>query len=235
MTELLQAPHPFAGLRRNHYRAVLIDPPTRFVAGVKSRPQHYKRMTDAEIAALPVADLVHPDGGWIGLWVTSPKLFKPMRTRSRLRPDELAHEWGLRYSGRGWLWLKITKKAKPRGPWMLTDFARGQGLTTGKNAEDCLLFRTSKAPAIRSRKGFELIIAPRREHSRKPDEIYDRVEQTLSGPYCELFARQRIERAGWDSWGDEVDLFKPAAAPLFGVIESVHTGRSGAGHETRIL
>jgi N6-adenosine-specific RNA methylase IME4 len=212
--ELISAPHPFAGLRRAHYRAILIDPPTRFVAGTKSRPQHYKRMSDAAIAALPVQDLLHADGGWVGLWVTSPKIFKPMGSRARLRPDELADEWGLRYSGRGWLWLKLAKKAKPHGPWMAADFARGQGLTTGKNAEDCYLFRTAKAPRIKSRKGFELIFAPRREHSRKPDEIYDRIEQTLDGPYCELFARQRINRPQWDSWGDEVDLFGPSAVPL---------------------
>ena len=36
----------------------------------------------------------------------------------------------------------------------------------------------------------ELIIAPVREHSRKPDEIYRRVEALSNGPYLELFARQ---------------------------------------------
>lgn len=213
MTDLLQAPHPFAGLRAQYYRAVMIDPPTKFIAGTKSRPQHYNRMSDADIAALPVRDLLHPDGGWIGLWVTSPKLYKPMGSKVRLRPDELAHAWGCRYSGRGWIWLKLSKRAKPAGPWFPGDFARGQGLTTGKNAEDCLLFRRGKV-SIKSRKGFELLFAPRRQHSRKPDEIYDRIEQTLTGPYCELFARQRIGRADWDSWGDQVDLYQRPAMPL---------------------
>jgi hypothetical protein len=54
----LPAEHPFAGLRLHHYRCVLIDPPTKFVTGTKGRPQHYGRMTDAEIAALPVGDLL---------------------------------------------------------------------------------------------------------------------------------------------------------------------------------
>lgn len=213
MADILPVGHVFAGLRAHHYRALLIDPPTRFVAGTKSRPQHYARMTDRGIADLPVADLLHPDGCWIALWVTSPKLFKPMGTKSRLRPDELAHCWGCRYSGRGWLWIKLRRKAKPGGPWFPSDFARGLGLTTGKNAEDCLLFRRGKV-GIKSRKGFELIFAPRRQHSRKPDEIYDRIETTLQGPYCELFARQRIDRAQWDAWGDQVDLFAPSATPL---------------------
>ena len=45
-------------------------------------------------------------------------------------------------------------------------------------------------------------MAPRQEHSRKPDEVYDRIEQLLEGPYVELFARR--ERKGWDSWGNEL-------------------------------
>jgi N6-adenosine-specific RNA methylase IME4 len=37
----------------------------------------------------------------------------------------------------------------------------------------------------------ELIIAPRREHSRKPDEIYHRIEALCAGPFVELYARQQ--------------------------------------------
>jgi N6-adenosine-specific RNA methylase IME4 len=213
MSEILQAPHPFAGLRKNYYRGVLIDPPTAYIAGTKSRPQHYIRMSDRGIAALPVQDLLHPDGAWIGLWVTSPKLYKPMGSKVRLRPDELADAWDCVYSARGWVWVKLRKRAKPHGPWYPADLHRGQGQTTGKNAEDCLLFRYKKAP-LKSRKGFEPILAPLREHSRKPDAIYDQFELALHGPYCELFARQRVERPDWDSWGDQVDLFQPAAMPL---------------------
>lgn len=214
--EVLPPGHVFAGLRKNYYKCLMIDPPTRFIGGTKSRPQHYSRMTDADIAALPVADLMHSEGAWVGLWVTSPKLFKPLGSKVRWRPDELAHAWGCRYSGRGWLWLKLSKKARHDGPWYPGEFARGQGLTTGKNAEDCLLFRRGKVP-IKSRKGFELLFAARRQHSRKPDEIYSRVELTLHGPYCELFARQRIGRENWDSWGDQVDLFAPSGVPLLEV------------------
>jgi N6-adenosine-specific RNA methylase IME4 len=49
------------------------------------------------------------------------------------------------------------------------------------------------------------IIEPRREHSRKPDCIHERIERLVAGPYVELFARQR--RPGWDCWGNEVDKF----------------------------
>lgn len=213
---ILPPEHVFAGLRRQHYRVVLIDPPTKYIAGTKSRPQHYRRMTDPELWHLPVVDLLHPDGAWVALWVTSPKLYKPTGSKVRLRPDELAASphWGkLVYSARGWSWIKLRKKAKLTGPWFTQDLHRGQGQTTGKNLEDCLLFRYKKQP-LKSRKGFEPIFAHLREHSRKPDQIYDQIELALHGPYCELFARQRIQRDGWDSWGDQVDLFQPTAVPL---------------------
>jgi hypothetical protein len=48
----------------------------------------------------------------------------------------------------------------------------------------------------------QLILAPRREHSRKPDEAYERIEALVPGPYLELFAR--APRKGWHSWGYEV-------------------------------
>ena len=47
-----------------------------------------------------------------------------------------------------------------------------------------------------------LIVAPVREHSRKPDEIYDQIEALWPGPYVELFARH--QREGWFSWGNEL-------------------------------
>lgn len=50
-----------------------------------------------------------------------------------------------------------------------------------------------------------VISAPRREHSRKPEQMYDLIEKRSPGPYIELFARNT--REGWDSWGNEVGKF----------------------------
>jgi N6-adenosine-specific RNA methylase IME4 len=44
-----------------------------------------------------------------------------------------------------------------------------------------------------------------REHSRKPDETYARIEELFDGPYLEIFARSR--RDGWASIGNEVEKF----------------------------
>ena len=43
----------------------------------------------------------------------------------------------------------------------------------------------------------------KREHSRKPDEIYDIIEQCSPGPHLELFARHH--HPGWIQWGDQLD------------------------------
>jgi N6-adenosine-specific RNA methylase IME4 len=202
----LPAGHVFAGLKANHYRCVLVDPPTRFVAGTKGRPQHYARLSDREIAALPVADLLHPEGACIFFWATSPKLFRPKTSRTLLRPDEIAEAWGARYSGRAFVWVK-TKKSTANGlPFRMTadSLHRGMGYTTRKNAEDCFLFKV-RAPKRLAADVDEIIIAPVREHSRKPEEAYDRTERLCAGPRVELFAREK--RLGWDSWGNEVGKF----------------------------
>jgi N6-adenosine-specific RNA methylase IME4 len=133
------AGHVFAGLKARHYRCALIDPPTTFFAGSKGRPQHYARMSDREIAALPVADLLHPDGGWIFLWVTSPKFYPPTSSGRLLSPADLVRPWGARYSARAFVWVKMKKSAANGLPFGITadSLHRGLGYTTRKNAEDC--------------------------------------------------------------------------------------------------
>jgi N6-adenosine-specific RNA methylase IME4 len=199
----LPASHVFAGLQVRHYRCVLIDAPTAFLAGTKRRPQHYRRMSDREIAALPVADLLHPDGAWIFLWVTSPKLYPSSRSGRLLSPAEIVRPWGAQYSGRAFVWVKIKRSAANRFSFGMTadSLHVGMGYTTRKNAEDCLLFRVG-SPKRLARDVREIILAPVREHSRKPDEVIERIERFCAGPRVELFSRQA--RPGWHSWGDEV-------------------------------
>ena len=55
----------------------------------------------------------------------------------------------------------------------------------------------------------QLIVAPRREHSRKPDEAHERIERLVSGARLELFARQ--SRSGWATWGDQSTRFQEVA------------------------
>jgi len=188
----LPAAHVFAGLKARHYRCVLVDPPSAFLAGTKGRPQHYARMSDREIAALPVADLLHPDGAWIFLWVTSPKLYPPPGSGQLLSPADIVRQWGAKYSARAFVWVKTKKSAANELPFGVTTATlhRGLGYTTRKNAEDCLLFKVG-TPKRLAADVDEIILSPVREHSRKPDEAVERIERFCAGPRVELSHARR--------------------------------------------
>jgi N6-adenosine-specific RNA methylase IME4 len=84
------------------------------------------------------------------------------------------------------------------------------GFTTRKNSESCWLGRRGN-PKILSHAVREVIVSPAREHSRKPDEFYRRVEQFCPGPRLDLFGRQ--SRPGWVAYGAESTKFDPPASP----------------------
>ena len=52
-----------------------------------------------------------------------------------------------------------------------------------------------------------VIISRKREHSRKPDQLYEIIQQCSPGPYLELFCR--VPHAGWTCWGDEAENYEP--------------------------
>src|SRR5690606_24080425 len=58
------------------------------------------------------------------------------------------------------------------------------------------------------RRQVNYLATRKREHSRKPDELYDIIEACSPGPRIELFARGT--RQGWTMWGDQaVEDYKP--------------------------
>lgn len=180
----------FPMIPRQRYRCILADPPWFFSAGTKGRPQHYPRLRDHELMRMPIQTLAHPDGCWLFMWCTSPKVQSAFH---------VAHAWGFKFSGRGFIWIK-TLQANGDMPRLHT----AQGFTTRKNAEDCWLFRRG-APKRNAKDIHEVIISPVRENSRKPDEQYERIRRYCSGPRLELFGRQAWK--GWDVWGNEVGKF----------------------------
>jgi N6-adenosine-specific RNA methylase IME4 len=183
---------PFAGLPKHHFATMLVDAPYHFGTYSKkgqgrSPSQHYSDMTIDELAKLPVADLAAPDC-WLFNWIPDPHIEAGLA---------LMKAWGFSISGKAHTWAK----QNPSG----TGWHFGMGFTTRKNTESCWLGRRGK-PKILAHDVRELIIAPRREHSRKPDEIYGGIERMCAGPYLEMFARQQWP--GWSAWGDQVDRFE---------------------------
>jgi N6-adenosine-specific RNA methylase IME4 len=187
----LIAAGPFAGLGAYYYAVILADPPWSYATysakGTgRGAVSHYDTMTLAQLAALPVAELAAPDCALL-LW----------------RPhwaSELAHDliraWEFTYKTVAFTWAK-PNRTKP-GWWA------GCGKVTRQNAEQ-VLYATRGRPRRLHADVRELIIAPRREHSRKPDETRERIERLVAGPYLELFARD--SRRNWDVWGAQTGLF----------------------------
>lgn len=116
---------------------------------------------------------------------------------------QLIEAWGFKYKCAGFYWAKTNKTADPER-LNAQSFSTGMGFWTRANPEMCLL-ATRGNPKRVGKDVRRLLISPRREHSRKPDEIYSRIERLVQGPYVELFAR--ASRPGWDTWGDQRTLF----------------------------
>jgi N6-adenosine-specific RNA methylase IME4 len=183
--------------RPGHYRVIYADPPWSFATYSRkgkgrSPDAHYDCMDLDAIKRLPVAGWAHPDAVLL-LWATDPLLDRAL---------EVIQAWGFAYKTVGFYWAKLNKGTSAVASE--ADFFTGLGFWTRANPEPCLL-ATRGRPRRRSGGVRKLVLAPRREHSRKPDEMYERIEALLEGPYLELFARG--SRPGWDAWGDQAGLF----------------------------
>jgi N6-adenosine-specific RNA methylase IME4 len=193
-----------ASPRLDHYRVIYADPPWTFATYSRkgkgrSAEAHYDCMSLADIKALPVAEWAARDCVLL-LWTTDPLLEKAL---------EVIRAWGFTYKTVGFCWAKLNKSASPTLDER--SFFTGLGFWTRANPELCLL-ATRGHPKRRSRNVKKLIVSPRREHSRKPDEAYARIEALCEGPYLELFAR--APRPGWDSWGHERAGFTDDRLPV---------------------
>ncbi|HEY7492013.1 MAG TPA: MT-A70 family methyltransferase [Candidatus Tectomicrobia bacterium] len=171
------------------FGTVLADPPWRFANRTgKMAPEHrrlsrYATMTQQEIGSLPVAQLVLPRSH-LYLWVPNALILEGL---------EVMRCWGFTYKT-NLVWYKVRRDGGPD--------RRGVGFYF-RNVTELVLFGTrgtlrTLAPGRRQE---NILVSRKREHSRKPDELYAIIEQCSPGPYLELFARQA--RPGWRQWGNE--------------------------------
>ena len=182
--------NPFYGLRLGHYGAILADPPSPFKTRSpkgqgRSAVRHYKTMDWTAIMAMPVEQLAAKDCV-LFLWATWPTMPQALR---------LIEFWGFEYKTCAFDWVKVNKDRRPRF---------GLGYWTRSNTEPCLL-ATRGHPKRLNADVSQVIVTQRREHSRKPDQVREKIERLVAGPYLELFARSRCK--GWDSHGNEVEKF----------------------------
>ncbi len=187
---------PFSPLEPGAYGLILADPPWSFLTRSdkgkgKSPDRHYGCMSLDDIKALPVRDLAAKDCALV-MWATAPML---------PRAIGLMADWGFIFKTSG-AWAKQSKTG--------ASWAFGTGYLLRSAAEFWIVGTIGK-PAIGSRSVRNLIVAPTREHSRKPDDLHKSLEQLFPCERrCELFARQ--QREGWEVFGNESDKFSGEAA-----------------------
>jgi N6-adenosine-specific RNA methylase IME4 len=170
---------------------IYADPPLHFATwsarGDGRSPQRkYRCTTLAELTALPIV-AVAASNSILAIWVYGPRLLDTLA---------LISTWGFTYVSVGFTWIKTTAAG-------VIHF--GTGYYTRKGSETLLLAKRGNGLKRCDRGVPEVILAPRRQHSQKPDQAAERLERLFGDVRrLELFARSR--RPGWVSWGDELDI-----------------------------
>ena len=174
---------------RGPFSTILADPPWRFQNRTgKMAPEHqrllrYPTMSIEEIGDLPVGR-ISAAKAHLYLWIPNALLAEGL---------EVMRRWGFTYKT-NFVWYKIRKDGGPDG--------RGVGFYF-RNVTELVLFgvRGNMRTLQPGRSQVNLLSSQKREHSRKPDELFEIIESCSPGPYLELFARHR--RSGWHQWGNE--------------------------------
>lgn len=195
MSHNMTAAEAFSKEVGGKFSTILADPPWRFTNRTgKMAPEHrrlsrYATLTLAEICAIPVA-VAAEDKSHLYLWVPNALLAEGL---------EVMRAWGFSYKA-NIVWHKVRKDGGPDG--------RGVGFYF-RNTTELVLFgiRGSMRTLAPGRRQVNIIRSQKREHSRKPDELYQVIEACSPGPYLELFARG--SRKGWTQWGDQADSYAP--------------------------
>ena len=164
---------------------ILLGNMEMFILGIKCGggvANHYKTMSIKDIVNMKSAvEQISDEDCLLFMWVTFPNLKEGLK---------VIEEWGFKYKTLGFSWIKLNKKNKK--PFF------GIGFYTKSNCEVCLIgIKGKPGKIIKSNKVSSCIISERREHSRKPDEARERIQQLVGDvPKIELFARQEAERMG---------------------------------------
>jgi len=163
------------------YKVIYVDPPWEFFTKKPhgDRPgseDHYGKLTLDELKSIDISHLIDERGCFLFMWTTN--IILPWSL-------ELMKHWGFTYRSK-LTWVK---------PVM------GLGYYFRSASEDLLVGKIGKG-TFRFKSQPSWLMAPRQEHSRKPEEVYSIIERVADGPYLEMFARSK--REGWDIWGNEL-------------------------------
>ncbi|MDA0587750.1 MAG: MT-A70 family methyltransferase [Planctomycetota bacterium] len=175
--------------------AILADPPWQFTNRTgKVAPEHrrlarYETLSLADIKEIPVSTAAAA-ASHLYLWVPNALLAEGLAVMDA---------WGFQYKS-NIVWHKVRKDGGPDG--------RGVGFYF-RNTTELVLFgiRGKLRTLAPGRRQVNIIRTQKREHSRKPDELYSIIEECSPGPFLELFARGT--RPDWHQWGNQVEDYDP--------------------------
>lgn len=182
------------------YKAISLDPPWPFEVWSKatgngrSAESHYRTMTWDDLFGMgEIIDSVADDDCAIFLWACRPSQHQALDMVLMGWNEGLPRKRQWAYKTEVFTWVKTTKSGKP---------FTGLGYWSRANTEPVLLFTRGKVKRL-AKNVPQVIMAPPMRHSQKPEEMQNRVERLVCGPYLEIFARRR--RAGWVTVGNELD------------------------------
>lgn len=162
------------------YPVIYADPPWQYdhpISDSRRIENQYPTMAIDDICALPVSKIT-TDDAILFLWVSTPMLEKGLR---------VLNEWGFSYRT-SMVWVKPSI---------------GPGQWVRQRHELLLIGVRGNIPTPQGEnKPDSVIEAPREEHSKKPDRVYEIIEQMYPElQKVELFSRQ--PRHGWAAWGNQ--------------------------------
>ena len=170
------------------YQIIYADPPWKYDNAKNNDPKMggitYQQMALSDLKKMEVGRIAD-DNCTLFMWVTMPKLKEGL---------ELIEAWGFEYRTCAFCWVK----QNPKNDGIYS----GLGHWTNGNAELCL-FAKRGCPKRVSKNVKQIVLAHREYHSKKPDEVRDRIIALVGDlPKIELFGR--CQTAGWDVFGNEV-------------------------------
>lgn len=187
------------------FRAIVADPPWKYrdkvnsetlnhvhrfgygadkIRGRRGAEGYYPTMTMDDILAMPVKQLAEDDAH-LYLWTTNAFM---------VEGHQVCKAWG--FTPRTILTWAKGRVVKDR---LSLQIGMGSYL---RNVTEHVIFAVRGSLRCNVKNVPTLLLAPRSKHSQKPDEFFRLVETCSSGPYLEIFARQK--RHGWASWGNEI-------------------------------
>jgi N6-adenosine-specific RNA methylase IME4 len=169
------------------YQIIYADPPFSYhiergkAVLMGSAKNHYETMTLEDICNLPVQQIADKNC-YLFLWASSPTLKEALQVMER---------WGFKYKVVAFVWSKTNREM-------------GLGHYTRTNHEFVLL-GTKGSLERKSNKVKQWLKAPTTIHSKKPNEIRERIIQLYGDlQRIELFSRTKVH--GWDVIGNDEKL-----------------------------